>query len=181
MRSLIFSKSGRTVVAVKTFSATIMLAVLAPLALCQSARTQQTAPPTTMELLRILRITTFRVRVPSQNGYTWNMVILPHKDLRPAGTNPPNLTKYTGLLSMRRTGGDKYEFTLPDRGGSYSQGDFDVCKETACDGQYSIKWLKQPTYSADGTQCVLGEFSNEFADQAAPSFIVLVRVRNTLD
>jgi hypothetical protein len=98
-------------------------------------------------------------------------------DLKPQVIKPRGLTESKWLLSMQDTGGDKYEFTLPELGGSFSQGVFDICKEVSCAGQYSIRWLKEPSYSADGTQCILGEFSN-LGDLKPSAYIALVRARS---
>jgi len=57
------------------------------------------------------------------------------------------------------------------------QGDFELCKEISCSGQCSVHWLKKPTYSADGTQRRIGEFSN-LEDEKTSAYIALVRVRN---
>ena len=103
--------------------------------------------------------------------------MLPREQAKVRGKQPKGLTNITGLLSMRDTGHDVYEFTLPERGGAYSQGDFEFCKEVSCSGQYSIRWLKQPVYSADGMQCLLGEFSN-IDDEKPSAYVALIRVRN---
>jgi hypothetical protein len=138
---------------------------------------QNVQPPTVSELLRILRITTFRVRTPAHPDEVWDIKMLPRDEAKPRGAHPKGLTEITGLLSMRDTGHDVYEFTLPERGGAYSQGDFELCKEISCSGQYSIHWLKRPVYSADGTQCLLGEFSN-LGDETPSAYLALIRVRN---
>ena len=138
---------------------------------------QNTQSPTISELLRILRITTFRVRTPAHPDEVWDIKILPRKEAKARGMHPKGLTEITGLLSMRDIGHDVYEFTLPERGRAYSQGDFELCKETSCSGQYSVHWLKRPVYSADGTQCLLGEFSN-MGEEKPSAYIALIRVRN---
>lgn len=98
-------------------------------------------------------------------------------DLKPQSINPQGLTKSKWLLSMLDTGAGKYEFTLPELDRAFSQGIFEICKEISCEGIYSVKWFKQPLYSADGTQCILGEFSN--LDDVKPSaYIALVRARS---
>ena len=138
---------------------------------------QEAQPPTVSELLRILKIKTFRVRTPASPDEVWDIKLLPRGDVKAHSTQPEGLTKSTGLLSMRDVGHDVYEFTLPERGGAYSQGDFELCKEISCSGQYSVHWLKRPMYSADGTQCLLGEFSN-LEDEKPSAYVALVRVRN---
>jgi len=126
------------------------------------------------ELERILRITTFRVRVPDHPDFVWDIKGLKREEAKPRGANPIGLTKRTGLLSMREKGDGVYEFTLPERDGAYSQGDFDLCKQLSCSEQYSVKWFKYPIYSSDGTQCLLGEFSN-IGDEHPTAYIALVR------
>jgi len=138
---------------------------------------QENQPPTVNELLRILRIKTFRVRRPASSDEVWDLKVLPRGEVKPHSTKSKGLTTGTGLLSMRDTGNDRYEFTLPERGGAYSQGNFELCKEISCSGQYSVNWLKRPLYSADGTQCLLAEFSNS-EDEKPSAYIALVRVRN---
>ena len=127
---------------------------------CPFLAAQQETPPTVGELLRILRIKTFRVRTPASADEVWDLKMLPRSEVTVHGTKPKGLTPSMGLLSMRDVGNDVYEFTTPERRGAYSQGNFEVCKEISCSGQYSIHWLKRPSYSGDGTQCLLGEFSN---------------------
>jgi hypothetical protein len=78
---------------------------------------------------------------------------------------------------MRDKGGNVYEFTLPEKSGAFSQGDFDLCKKTTCAGQNSVKWLKHPVYAADGTQCLLAEFLN-LDDEDGPGYIALVVARS---
>lgn len=138
---------------------------------------QETQPPTVSELLHILRINTFRVRTPASSNEVWDLKILPRNEVKVHGAKPKGLTPSLGLLSMRDLGNHVYEFTLPERGGAYSQGNFEMCEEISCSGQYSIRWLKRPLYSADGTQCLLGELSN-LEDETPSAYIALVRIRN---
>jgi hypothetical protein len=154
------------------------LALSAVLVFCPFLIAQQQAQPTTVsELLRILRIKTFRVRTPLSSDEVWSIKLLPRGEVKLRGNQPKGLTKGMGLLSMRDMGHGVYEFTLPERGGAYSQGDFELCKEVSCSGQYSVDWMKRPIYSADGRQCLLAEFSN--LDGEKPSaYIALVRMRN---
>jgi hypothetical protein len=155
----------------------IVLLLAVAFGVCCTCLTAQktSAPPTMSELLRILRITSFRVRTPNEAGFVWDLEVLKRDEVKPRGASPKGLTNRAGLLSMRETRDGVYEFTLPDRNGAYSQGDFDLCKEVSCSGQYSIAWLKHPVYSADGTQCLLGEFSN-LGDEQPSAYIALVRV-----
>jgi hypothetical protein len=164
-----------TVLVMKTCAILLLSAIVF---FCPASVAQQEAqPPTVSELLRILRIKTFRVRTPASDDEVWDIKVLPRGDVKTHGTQAKGLTKRTGLLSMRDVGHDVYEFTLPERGGAYSQGNFELCKETSCSGQYSVHWLKRPTYSADGTQCLLAEFSN-LEEKKPLAYIALVRVRN---
>jgi len=78
---------------------------------------------------------------------------------------------------MQETRSGVYQFNLPERRGAYSQGEFELCKEIPCEGQWSIKWLERPSYSADGSQCVLAEFTN-LSDEKPSAVIALVNVRN---
>jgi hypothetical protein len=129
------------------------------------------------ELLRILRITTIRVRTPAQKDNVWDIRVVKRQELKPRGSQPKGLTPSTSLLAMRDKGNDVYEFTLPEAGGAYSQGEFELCKEADCAGQYSLRWLKHPIYSADGSQCVLADFSN-LGEQEPSAYVALVRVNN---
>jgi hypothetical protein len=138
---------------------------------------QHGTPPNPHELLNILRITTFRIRVPIDPANVWDIKILKPDELKSKGSQPLGLTRPTYLFSMREKESGVYEFTLPERSGAFSQGDFELCKETSCEGQYGVKWLKQPAYSADGNQCVLAEFSN-LSDAKPSAFIALVRARS---
>lgn len=138
---------------------------------------QHGSPPTTAELLRILRITTFRVRVPAEADHVWDIRVLKREDVKRPGPQPKGLTVSTALLSMQETRSGVYQFTLPERGGASSQGEFDLCKEISCEGQWSITWRKRPSYSADGDQCVLAEFTN-LSDEKPSAVIALVRVKN---
>jgi hypothetical protein len=160
----------------RTIAIFLCLATIAGLS-CSRMSAQSNSQPTMTELLRILRITTRRIRVPNHPDYVWDIQVLNSTLVKPQGTNPQGLTTATWLLSMRDKGHDVYEFTLPERNGAFSQGDFELCKEVACAGQYSLKWLKQPLYSADGTQCLLAEFSN-LGDEGSTAYIALIRVHN---
>jgi hypothetical protein len=157
--------------------ATLALTAVCAGPFCQRFSGQQTTHLTTAELLRILRISTFRIRVSQHKGDVWDIKMLRKDDLKPQSINPQGLTKSKWLLSMLDTGAGKYEFTLPELDRAFSQGIFEICKEISCEGIYSVKWFKQPLYSADGTQCILGEFSN--LDDVKPSaYIALVRARS---
>jgi hypothetical protein len=146
--------------------------------LLSGASGQQTqAPPTAAELLNILRITTFRVYAPEAVNYVWDIKMLRKTQLLPSGPKPLGLTKYTGLLSFRDVGDRVYEFTLPERQGRYSQGKFDICKGIECGGQTSIHWLKQPRYSANGSQCVLAEFTSDIGDKP-DAYLTLVSTKS---
>lgn len=138
-------------------------------------------PPLDMkELLRILKIQTWRIRVPSDARYVWDIKPLRKQELHVAGMRPRGLTvsaKY--LLAFREIDDNKFEFTLPELKG-FSQGNESFCELGAdCKGHYSVQWRPTPTYSADGEQCVLGELSN--LEDASKIFIALVRMKSTLD
>jgi len=157
-----------------TFAASVALwALIAVRSLAQSG-----PPPTSRELLRILRITTFRVRVPSDPKDVWDIQVLRSDQLKAPGLHPLGLTAPAELLAFRDKGEGLYEFTLPEKGGHFSQGDFDLCKQISCEAQYSLKWLRKPRYSIDGNQCVLAEFAN-LSDLKPSAFIVLVRARSS--
>ena len=156
------------------FAASVALWVL----LAARSLAQSGPPPTSGELLRILRITSFRVRVPSDPKDVWDIQVLRPNQLKVTGTRPKGLTAPTELLAFRDKGESLYEFTLPEKGGAFSQGDFDLCKQISCEGQYSLKWLRKPRYSIDGNQCVLAEFAN-LSDVKPSAFIVLVRARSS--
>jgi hypothetical protein len=133
--------------------------------------------PNTKELLNLLRVTTFRIRVSLDPADVWDIKILKPEQLKKSSTHPKGLTKPSYLFSMREKSSGIYEFTLPELNGAFSQGDFELCKETSCEGQYGIKWLKEPLYSAEGDQCVFGEFSN-LSDSTPSAYFVLVRARS---
>ena len=161
-----------------TFHRRAVLSFAALLGLwAQPLLSQHGSPPTTVELLRILRITTYRVRVPAEANHVWNIEVLKREDVKHQGPQPKGLTVSTALLSMQETRSGVYQFNLPERGGASSQGEFELCKEISCEGQWSIKWLKRPSYSADGSQCVLAEFTN-LSDEKPSAVIALVSVRN---
>src|ERR1700680_1012714 len=128
--------------------------VLSSALVSPSVAQQSNQPPNMTELLRILRITTIRVRTPAQKDNVWDIRVVKRQELKPPGSQPKGLTLSTSLLAMRDKGNDVFEFTLPETGGAYSQGEFELCKEVNCAAQYSLRWLKHPIYSADGTQCV---------------------------
>jgi hypothetical protein len=129
------------------------------------------------ELLGILDIHVFRVRVPNDPVYVWSIEVLKSDGVKPTGTWPKGLSGKTRLLALRDIGSDQLEFTLPDAHG-FSKGQLNLCNEgVTCKGQYSISWRKVPTYSADGDQCVVAEIANE-ADPAPSLFLALVRTRS---
>lgn len=167
----------RCTVLVMKCSGILLLSTIVASMICPGLVAQQNAPPTVGELLRILRVTTFRVRTPAHPDEVWDIKVLPRDQVKVSGAEPKGLTKLNGLLSLRDMGHDVYEFTLPERNGAYSQGEFELCREISCSGQYSIHWLKRPIYSADGTQCLLGKFSN-LGDAEPTAYIALVRVGN---
>jgi hypothetical protein len=79
------------------------------------------------ELLKILSIQTFRVRTPV-DPHVWNIEVLKKQDIRPLGQPKGSFAAGTGLLAFRDIGEGVYEFTLPEHGGAFSQGKFELCK-----------------------------------------------------
>ena len=130
----------------------------------------------TSELLKILRIKTFRVRTLN-DPWVWDIKVLKQSEVKPLGKPDRPGSPGLGLIALRDIGNDVYEFTLPERGGAFSQGKFELCKEIECAGQYSTRWLKLPKYSFDGTQCLLAEFEN-LGEDGPSAYIALVRVRS---
>lgn len=129
------------------------------------------------ELLGILDIHVFRVRVPNDSAYVWSIEVLKPDAVKPLGRRPTGLSQSMKLLALRDVGSDQLEFTLPDAHGS-SKGQLKLCNEgVTCEGQYSISWRNHPTYSAGGEQCVVAEITNG-ADQRPSLFLVLVRTRS---
>lgn len=129
------------------------------------------------ELLIILDIHVFRVRVPNDPAYVWSIEVLKPDAVKLTGKRPTGLSQSTKLLALRDVGSDQLEFTLPDAHGS-SKGQLNLCNEgVTCEGQYSISWRKLPTYSADGEQCVVAEITNQ-TDQRPSLFLALVRARS---
>jgi hypothetical protein len=129
------------------------------------------------ELLGILDIHVFRVRVPSDPAYVWSIEVLRPNSVKPAGPRPTGLSRTTKLLAIRDIGSDQLEFTLPDAHGS-SKGQLELCNEgVTCKGQYTITWRKAPKYSVGGDQCVVAEITNE-TEQHPSLFLVLVRTRS---
>jgi hypothetical protein len=108
-----------------TFHRNGVLAFAALLSLwAQPLLSQHGSPPTTVELLRILRITTYRVRVPANADHVWDIQVLKREDVKRQSLNPEGLTVSAALLSMQETQNGIYKFNLPERGGASSQGDF---------------------------------------------------------
>ena len=137
----------------------------------------QLAVPRRQELLGILDVHIFRVRIPSDPVYVWSIEVLKKAAVRPSGTRIIGLSRSTKLLALRDVGSDQIEFTLPDARGS-SKGHLNLCEEgVSCKGQYSISWKKVPTYSADGEQCVVAEITNEM-DREPSLFLTLTRARS---
>jgi len=82
----------------------------------------------TKELLQILKIHTWRIRVPSGVHQAWDIKALKKEQLHAQGTNPRGLTQQaTYLLAFREVDEDKFEFTLPEVKGS-SKGVQDLCE-----------------------------------------------------
>jgi hypothetical protein len=131
------------------------------------------------ELLQVLRIHTWTVRVPTIAGQHWTVTALGARELRPVGKNPAGLTPTPErLVALREAGQDKLEYTLWESQ-DVTQGVEDLCKLGAsCGAPYELHWNKSPEYSADGEQCVLGQIVNK-SNPDAKAFIVLVRAGRT--
>jgi hypothetical protein len=103
--------------------------------------------------------------------------VLKPDQLKRTGIQPKGLSAPTALLSLQERANGVYQFTLPERRGAFSQGEFELCKVVSCEGQWSVKWLKTPRYSVDGSQCILAEFTN-LSDQKPSALIALVKTRS---
>jgi hypothetical protein len=127
------------------------------------------------ELLEVLRIHTWTVRVPSATGQYWTVTSLTISELHPAGKKPTGLTPAAErLVALREAGQDKLEYTLWQLK-DMTEGVEDLCKLGAsCGAPYEIRWNKSPEYSADGEQCVLGQIVNQ-SNPDGKVYIVLVR------
>jgi hypothetical protein len=147
-------------------------------AACFALSSIATGQVSTKELLQILKIHTWRIRVPSGAHQVWDIRAIKEEQLHAQGNNPRDLTEQaTYLLAFREVDENKLEFTLPELKGS-SQGIQDLCELGAdCKRQYELHWNILPRYSADGEQCVIGELTNTFGDQGK-LFVTLVRVKN---
>jgi hypothetical protein len=153
----------------------LIVSLVQGLELCLFAQTQQRSV-TNAELLKILKIKTFRVRT-LPDPWVWNIEVVNKKDVRAVGQPKNGLWAGIGLLALRDIGNDVYEFTLPEHSGAFSQGKFELCKQVECAGQYSLKWLKSPRYSLDGTQCLLAEFE-KLGEDSPSAYIALHRTRS---
>jgi hypothetical protein len=151
------------------------------IAMCLAPASRAVGQVSAPELLQILKIHTWRIRVPSGPHQVWDIVALRKEQLHASGENPRELTlRANYLLAFRETDKDKFEFTLPELRG-VSQGVQDLCEFGAdCARQYELHWNTVPRYSADGEQCILGELTNTFGGQGK-LFIALGRVNNTPD
>ena len=131
------------------------------------------------ELLLVLRIHTWTVRVPTTAGQHWTVTALSRTELHPVGKKPTGLTPAPQrLVALREAGQDKLEYTLWESN-DVSAGVEDLCKLGApCGSPYELQWNKSPEYSADGEQCVLGLILNK-SNPDAKVYIVLVRTART--
>jgi hypothetical protein len=131
------------------------------------------------ELLQVLRIHTWTVRVPTAAGQHWIVTSLSVRELHPVGKKPAGLTPAPQrLVALREAGQDKLEYTLWESKDA-TEGVEDLCKLGAsCGAPYKLYWNKSPEYSADGEQCVLGQIVNK-SNPDAKVYIVLVRSGRT--
>jgi hypothetical protein len=80
------------------------------------------------ELLQMLNIHTWRIRVPSGVHEVWDIRALTKEQLHAQGNSPRGLTtRATYLLAFREVDEHKFEFTLPELKGA-SRGVQDLCK-----------------------------------------------------
>ena len=156
------------------------MAVMTTLAVCLAAipvfADQQL---TYSELLQVLRIHTWTVRVPTTAGQHWTVTSLGVRELHPVGKKPAGLTPAPErLVALREAGQDRLEYTLWESKEA-AEGVEDLCKLGAsCGAPYELRWNKSPEYSADGEQCVLGQIVNK-SNPDAKIYIVLVRAGGT--
>jgi hypothetical protein len=129
------------------------------------------------ELLYILNIQTWRVRVPASDAYTWTFKVIPKELRKPMNPRPFNLSKGANyLLALRGIRENKFDFVLPGPSGT-SRGVLDLCEEGLSCEYYSYSWLDKPECSADGDQCVLAQFTVGFGNEPT-QYLVLVQARS---
>ena len=129
------------------------------------------------ELLDILNVQTWRVRVPASNAYDWTFKVIPREQLKAPSTKPSNLSKKADyLLALRGIGDDKFDFVLPGRSGT-SRGVLNLCEEGLDCEYYGYSWLQKPECSQDGDQCALAEFTVGFG-KTPTHYLVLAQARS---
>lgn len=80
----------------KRFAAVLLLAVsAATVAFCSQPKVSMD------ELISILGIRVWRVRVPTDTAYVWDIHILTRNEQKTSGPNPTGLSKATKLLAFR--------------------------------------------------------------------------------
>jgi len=129
------------------------------------------------ELLYILNIKGWRVRVPASDDYTWTFKIIPKNQRKLTSPRPANLSKRANyLVALRGIGENKFDFVLPGPSGT-SRGVLDLCEEGLNCEYYSHSWLEKPECSADGGQCALARFTVGFGNEPT-HYLVLVQARS---
>lgn len=129
------------------------------------------------ELLYVLNIQAWRVRVPASADYTWTFKVIPREERKAASPSSVNLSKKADyLLTLRGIGENKFDFVLPGPGGT-SRGVLDLCEEGLNCEYYSYSWVDKPECSAKGDQCVLARFAVGFETNTT-HYLVLVPARS---
>lgn len=129
------------------------------------------------ELLYVLNIQTWRVRVPASDDHTWSFKLIPKEERKLTSPRPANLSKKTNyLLALRGIGEDKFDFVLPGLRGT-SRGVLNLCEEGLNCEYYSYSWMDRPEYSADGDQCALAQFTVGYGGNPT-HYLILVKVRS---
>jgi hypothetical protein len=132
----------------------------------------------THELLQILRIHTWRIRVPTAADEVWTVAGVSDRQLHSTGKKPAGLTPIPKeLFAFRELGNDKLEFTFSDWKRA-THGTEDLCRlGTDCSQRYELLWNDEPSYSADGEQCVLGQIA--YPAKREKLFLILVRTNRS--
>jgi len=129
------------------------------------------------ELLYVLNIQTWRVRVPASDDHTWTFKVIPKELRKPFSSKPTNLSRRANqLLALRGIGENKFDFVLPGPSGT-SRGVLDLCEAGLNCEYYDYSWLEKLECSADGDQCALAEFTVGFGKEPT-HYLVLVQARS---
>ncbi len=132
---------------------------------------------TPKELLYVLDIQSWRVRVPASDDYTWTFKIISKDQRKLTSPRPANLSKRANyLLALRGSGENKFDFVLQGPRGT-SRGVLDLCEEGLNCEYYRYSWLEKPECSADGGQCALARFTVGFGNEPT-HYLVLVQTRS---